>query len=551
MGFFQGFQRAWANLQQKASSVQPLIYLMNGGGSAISPTRDPRQLAREGYQQNAIVYRCVSVTAKAVASIPVGVFANGVRVDNQLAQLLKRPNPSQGWGAFMEDLVSFLALTGNSYTEGIAVGGKVKELWVHRTDRMKIRPGRFGIGQYVYQAGGSEKVWDVDPVTQASPILHVKYWNPLHDFYGQSPVESAANCVDQHNLAGAWNQSLLQNSARPSGILQYEGRLTDAQYEKLKSEIATMYEGSRNAGRPMLAEQGLKFIATQMTPAEMDWINGRNMSAREIALVFGLAPQMLGIPGDNTYSNYGEARQALYEDLAMPLLDFILDDMNAWLSPLYKGLELKKIVDDIPALAGKRQQRWATVASADFLTINEKREAVGLPRIKAPDADMVFVNPALVPVGPAPLSLSAQEEAGEGNSASEGSDGEPDMVPTISKDRLDMILSVLEKLKAGALIEDLARDIVAKIDPDFDLAKIKGPEEAEAEEEEGGEEGAGEEGEEEGGEDMDKEAPYGFCPKCGAPGKTRERKPNGNDTCAEGCTYPSKDALKVKPTAKA
>ncbi len=32
---------------------------------------------------------------------------------------------------------------------------------------------------------------------------------------------------------------------------------------------------------------------------------------------------------------------------------------------------------------------------------------------------------------------------------------------------------------------------------------------------------------------------YGFCPTCGAPGRTRERRPNGNDTCENGHSYPS------------
>ncbi len=43
---------------------------------------------------------------------------------------------------------------------------------------------------------------------------------------------------------------------------------------------------------------------------------------------------------------------------------------------------------------------------------------------------------------------------------------------------------------------------------------------------------------------------YGFCPVCGAPGETRERRANGNDTCENGHTYPSKDAIMEKPTDK-
>lgn len=37
---------------------------------------------------------------------------------------------------------------------------------------------------------------------------------------------------------------------------------------------------------------------------------------------------------------------------------------------------------------------------------------------------------------------------------------------------------------------------------------------------------------------------YGVCPKCGAPGSTRERRPNGNDTCTAGHSYPSRHAVR-------
>lgn len=34
-------------------------------------------------------------------------------------------------------------------------------------------------------------------------------------------------------------------------------------------------------------------------------------------------------------------------------------------------------------------------------------------------------------------------------------------------------------------------------------------------------------------------APYGYCPLCGAVGVERERRPNGNDKCANGHVYAS------------
>lgn len=39
------------------------------------------------------------------------------------------------------------------------------------------------------------------------------------------------------------------------------------------------------------------------------------------------------------------------------------------------------------------------------------------------------------------------------------------------------------------------------------------------------------------------DAPYGYCPRCQAPGVSRERRPDGNDRCAKGHVYPSRLAV--------
>lgn len=38
-------------------------------------------------------------------------------------------------------------------------------------------------------------------------------------------------------------------------------------------------------------------------------------------------------------------------------------------------------------------------------------------------------------------------------------------------------------------------------------------------------------------------SPYGKCPHCGSPGRMRERRPSGNDTCEKGHVYPSSAAI--------
>ena len=48
-------------------------------------------------------------------------------------------------------------------------------------------------------------------------------------------------------------------------------------------------------------------------------------------------------------------------------------------------------------------------------------------------------------------------------------------------------------------------------------------------------------------ENKDSIFPYGCCPICGLPGVTRERRPNGNDRCEDGHTYPSSNAKPYEP----
>jgi DNA-directed RNA polymerase subunit RPC12/RpoP len=43
-------------------------------------------------------------------------------------------------------------------------------------------------------------------------------------------------------------------------------------------------------------------------------------------------------------------------------------------------------------------------------------------------------------------------------------------------------------------------------------------------------------------------AVYGYCPECGAKGVMRERRPNGNDKCANGHTYPSSTSTSPQRT---
>ncbi|MFZ1951252.1 MAG: phage portal protein, partial [Pseudolabrys sp.] len=364
--------------EQKASRTARLIALESGGRPRWTP-RDYAALAREGYARNAIVYRAVRLIAESVGALSFVLYEGVAERDiHPLLDLIRRPNPRQDGASFLENIASHLLLAGNAYIEAVGLGAgeegdpQVRELYALRPDRMKLVPGADGWPQaYDYTVAGSTVRFDQSAMLP--PILHLTFFNPLDDHYGLSPLEAAAIAVDTHNAAAAWNKALLDNAARPSGALVYDGpdgaALSALQYERLKNEFAEHYQGMSNAGRPLVLEGGLDWKPMSLSPGDMDFLNAKHAAAREIALAFGVPPMLLAIPGDNTYSNYQEANRVFWRQSVLPLAGRIACALTHWLSPVFgDGLMLAADTDRIEALSPDRAALWERVSKAPFLS---------------------------------------------------------------------------------------------------------------------------------------------------------------------------------------
>lgn len=362
-------------------------------GKPVWSGREYSKFADEGYIKNVIAHRSINIIATGASSVPwvLHRMEEGGRVrvrEHPLLSLLKRPNPTTSGSQFFGALYGYRLISGNAYVHGIrSENGRVGELFVLRPDRMNVIAGPGGIPQaFRYTIGKQYRDFMVDRISGYSDILHIKNFHPLNDWYGLSAIEAASYSIDQHNQAGQWNQALLQNGARPSGALVLGNgkggeakHLSDEQYHRIKEQLDESHSGPANAGRPLLLEGGLDWKEMSMSPKDMDFINSKNSSARDIALAFGMPPQLLGIPGDNTYSNLAEARLALWEQTILPLMDSVASSLNNWLVPMFdEKLELSHDRDGISALAPRREAVWNRVKNADFLSVEEKREMVGL-----------------------------------------------------------------------------------------------------------------------------------------------------------------------------
>lgn len=370
----------------KSSSILSESWSSNSINANYVPSADD-------YSNNVIVNRCVNIIAQAVSHVPWVVYKKKnnhlVKLDNHpIYNLLQKPNPYKGGAEFFNEVVINKLLHGNSYI--LAKGNnEPSELYSLNSKNMQISTKAGQIINYKYKSDNKEYIYPINPNNFQSQVLHIKNYNPSNLLYGLPTIKAAGLAIELHNNASKWNSSLLKNGARPTGalILKDNNYLTEEQFTRLQQELNDKFVGNSNAGRPLLLEGGLDWREMGINPKDMDYIQTKNSAAREIALAFGVPPQLLGINGDNTYSNMQEARIALWEETLLPLLDKITCSLTNWLGKWY-GDDIVIDIDQekISALTEKRQNMWQKISSASFMTINEKRSLVGLAPINEGDS---------------------------------------------------------------------------------------------------------------------------------------------------------------------
>ena len=263
------------------------------------------KLATEGYAECVIAFACINMVAAAVASVEPQIYKKNAKsgkldkIDvHPLLDLIDNPNPAQSGKEFIRHLASYHRLSGNAYVWGNGIDPMARkskpptELQLLNPGKVKIEPGDLFPRQYEHKRDqNTTTIFPVDRVSGRSAILHLKTFNPLNHWYGMSPLEAGALAVDIHNDGQKWNKGLIGNGARPSGALVVTvdgkpgntGTLSDDQYNRVKDMIDDQFAGPGNTGRPMLLEGGLDWKEMSLNPKDMEFLQGKNAAARDIA----------------------------------------------------------------------------------------------------------------------------------------------------------------------------------------------------------------------------------------------------------------------------
>jgi HK97 family phage portal protein len=302
MGLLQRITGALRGREQRsAPSSWTLMQTGDAGaGTPVSPV-----LA----ENLASVFAAVQAISETVGTLPVRVLrtvGDGQTeevLDHPVVRLLTRePNRWQTPVEFMELLTAHCLLRGNSYAEIVRDDrGAPTELVPLHPDMVAVRllPGTLRV------------VYDItDPMGRSrrllpEEILHLKDRSD-DGVVGKSRLQRARETFTTAIATERYASNIYANGASMTGVLKHPEELGPEAAARLRESFERLYQGSANAGRVAVLEEGTEWQQLSVSPEDAQMLDSRRFSVEQVARLFRVPPPMLGDLTNSNYSNVTE-----------------------------------------------------------------------------------------------------------------------------------------------------------------------------------------------------------------------------------------------------
>lgn len=255
-----------------------------------------------------------------VTYIPRGMTGPGFMI-----HLLERPNREYSGMLMWKAVIVDLFCHGNAYILKVrSTSGRVVELWYAPAKTLKPcwpenNPAVF-IGWYEYRPGDGN-VYFLRP----EDVVHFRDGiDPANTRLGLSKLASLFREIFTDDEAANFTAVLLRNLGVPGVILSPSNTTssfaTIGDPEKVKQAFMEKFGGDKR-GEPMVMTGPTDIKVLSFSPQEMDLKALRRIPEERISGVLGIAAVVAGLGAGldrSTFTNYGEARKAAYEESVIP-----------------------------------------------------------------------------------------------------------------------------------------------------------------------------------------------------------------------------------------
>lgn len=335
------------------------------------------------------VFACVRNISQDFASTPLHLYKrSGDKVkkaeNHPLYRLLNEaPNKETTAFNFKQSAMANLLLWGDAYIykERNALGEVIALYNLRSSD---VNATRNEAGEIVYYIG-SKAYTRYD-------ILHIPGLG-FDGVKGRSAIQFAREPIAIGLAAEELGARFFGSGAHLGGVISVKGELSDAAFTRTQKQFNDMYKGLENATGIPILEDGAQFTNTTMPLKDVQYIESRQFSRNEIAMMFRMPPHKIGDLERATFSNIEEQDADYYKSCLMPW--FICFEQAIDLQLLKDGEFYEKTpyyskFNADAFLRASTEDRYAAYSegiNAMWLTVNEVRAKEGLDPLDGEEYD--------------------------------------------------------------------------------------------------------------------------------------------------------------------
>ena len=372
---------------------------------------------------NAAVFAATSLRARNLAKLPLRIYRHDQRgekvevTNGALYDLMRRVNPHWTFRRLLRMTEQSLCAYGQAFW--VLESGRAqrptsrtaqpREIWWAHPSRMRIIPdAKEYIKGYVYSDTSGEIAFARDEV------IWFKYDNPQNEFSGLSPIGAARMAIETANGALRSNRQIFDAGMQIAGIVAPADKaqtMSREQAEAVASMLDRRFRGADKAHRVAVLSQPVAFQSLSLTPKDAEFLELLKWGTREVAMVYGVPPEVIGDHEHATYSNVDAAEKALWWDTLIPEAMMIADELTEQLVPLF-GAEADLIefdtseIDTLKEDQGKQIEQMSKLFAMG-VPLNRLLQEMA-PRFLPPNrrgyawGDVGWLASGLVPVASSP-----------------------------------------------------------------------------------------------------------------------------------------------------
>lgn len=346
------------------------------------------------------VWACVRLLSETISTLPLRAFEvkdDGERVpakDSDIYKVLcEEPNLLQTPSKLIEFLVASLCIKGNAYFEKRMIGNRLialRPILPQDILNVDVLNGKM---VYTFRRGDKEVKLNSDK------IWHVRGFG-LDGMLGLDVFDAGRDVIGAAMSSNEASSNFFKNGMSASGAVSTEHILTEDQRKELRKSL-NVFIGSKNTGKTMVLEGGMKYQGISINPEQSQLLETRGYDVEEICRLFKVPPTLIGYMSKQ--SSWASSLEALNQQFLtytlLPILKNIEQSISKDLiNPLDKDRIFVKFNYEgfLRADSAARAQYYNSAVNNGWMSRNEVREKEDLPKMEG--GDIYTVQSAMIPI---------------------------------------------------------------------------------------------------------------------------------------------------------